>query len=488
MIERIKAAMAAGSKLIIVRDDDELLATYQASVVAEACCQPVSIVSALADDMQDRLGDHPQGMGTLIIKGSLPIYGENAAFVRALREVALQTRQDGEASSRLILIETRDQDVPSVLRTDADIIDAQLPSVSELGDELDALLKSKGIDPAKMPENVRFILASSVSGMGRHEAARLFSKSMVVRGKLDAAWLRSQKAESIAQRLNGALSFEKGSDEESGGLDALKRWLSSRMAAFNNPKAKSFGLDEPKGLLIVGAPGTGKSLTAKTVARKAGLPLLRLDIGKMFGSLVGQSESQARAAIAAAEACAPCVLWIDEIEKAFGQGGADGGTSQRVFGTILTWLNDKTSPVFVVATANKVEALPPELLRKGRFDEIFYVGNPVKEEREEIIRIHLSRKGWTFTDKDVSSLAIAAKGFNGAELAESVKAGMFVAFSENRGLAFNDVLNAIKETVPLSKTMGTEIKRLESWADGRARRASSLKDSVSGGRYAMGGK
>jgi SpoVK/Ycf46/Vps4 family AAA+-type ATPase len=253
--------------------------------------------------------------------------------------------------------------------------------------------------------------------------------------------------------------------------------LEQRRKAFGSVKARDFGLPAPKGVLVVGVPGGGKSLTAKQTAQTWQLPLLRLDPGRLFGSLVGQSESQARQAIEAAEACAPCILWVDEIEKglAGGSGGSstDGGTTQRVFGTILTWLQEKDSDVFVVATANRVDALPPELLRKGRFDDIFTVGLPNATERETIAKIHLERRKRDLGAKAAPAIAKATEGYVGAEIEQAVIDGLFAAYAEGRDLETTDVLAAVKATTPLSKTAPEDIKRIEAWAQGRARPASA---------------
>lgn len=263
-----------------------------------------------------------------------------------------------------------------------------------------------------------------------------------------------------------------------GGMDVLKDWLEKRKQAFDF-KAQSFGLSEPKGLLLLGVPGCGKSLTAKCIASLWSMPLLRLDIGKVFQGEVGSSESNIRRAIATAEAVAPCVLWIDEIEKGLSgvqsSGSTDGGTTSRIFSTILTWMQEKTQPVFVVATANDISQLPPELLRKGRFDEIFFVDLPSEEDRKSIFTIHLSKNNQKAENFGVDRLAKEALGFNGAEIEECVKEAMFSAYTENQNepkLQIAHILKSIKETVPLSKTMKDQIEFLRKWAKSRAKFAS----------------
>jgi SpoVK/Ycf46/Vps4 family AAA+-type ATPase len=243
-------------------------------------------------------------------------------------------------------------------------------------------------------------------------------------------------------------------------------------------EARTYGLPNPKGVLLMGIQGTGKSLCAKAIAHLWRLPLLRLDVGRLFGSLVGQSESRTRQTIQLTEALAPCILWMDEIDKAFaGMGGTstDSGTSQRVFGTLLTWMQEKSSPVFVVATANNIDALPPELLRKGRFDEIFFINLPSQAEREQIFMVHLQRfRPTTMRNFDVEHLAQLASEFSGAEIEQAIIEGMYRAFHENRDVCTDDIESAIKDTVPLASTAREQINYMKNWAaQGRARIASS---------------
>lgn len=267
-----------------------------------------------------------------------------------------------------------------------------------------------------------------------------------------------------------------------GGMDNLKDWLEKRKQAFDF-KAQNWGLAEPKGLLLLGVPGCGKSLTAKCIASLWNMPLLRLDIGKVFQGEVGSSENNIRRAIATAEAVAPCVLWIDEIEKGLSgvqsSGATDGGTTSRIFSTILTWMQEKTQPVFVVATANDISQLPPELLRKGRFDEIFFVDLPSVEDRKSIFSIHLRKNNQKPENFGLDKLANESKGFNGAEIEECVKEAMFSAYTENPNepkLQVLHLLNSIKDTVPLSKTMKDQIEFLRKWANSRAKQAGQIND------------
>jgi len=265
-----------------------------------------------------------------------------------------------------------------------------------------------------------------------------------------------------------------------GGLDNLKSWLNRRSNAFTEA-AQEFGLEAPRGVLLLGLPGTGKSLAAKAVANAWQLPLLRLDMGKIYGGIVGQSEGNMRAALETAEALAPSILWVDEIEKGLSglqsSGATDGGTTSRVLGTFLTWMQEKQKPVFVVATANHIAQLPPELLRKGRVDEIFFVDLPVLQDRKEILSIHLKHKEMLdeFEESCLIELARASHGFTGAELEEAVKEGMFLAFEEHSRLRKKHILLAIENTSPLSQTMEEMISKTRQWAKGRAVAASSAE-------------
>jgi SpoVK/Ycf46/Vps4 family AAA+-type ATPase len=262
-----------------------------------------------------------------------------------------------------------------------------------------------------------------------------------------------------------------------GGLDLLKGWLLKRKAAFSQ-KAVDFGLPPVKGVLIVGIPGTGKSLSAKVTAAVFNIPLLKLDAGKLYGGLVGQSESNIRAVINTAEAIAPCCLWIDELEKGFAgsksSASTDGGTSARVFGSFLNWMQEKVKPVFVVATANDVSQLPPELLRKGRFDELWFVDLPNQQEREAIWRIQIAKYNRDPNEFDVAVLSKVTEGLTGAEIEQVFVEALFDAFDADNEPTDLTIATTLNEFVPLSKTMAEQIAALRNWAKGRARNATSL--------------
>ena len=337
-----------------------------------------------------------------------------------------------------------------------------------------------GADADINPDLRKYIIDSAL-GLTDTEADLAFrlAKNKVGLNSRAAIEVIASEKEQIIKK-SGILDYIKvdSSLENSvGGLDNLKLWLRQRSKAFEL-KAKDFGLKEPKGILLLGVPGCGKSLTAKCIAAEWRQPLLKLDIGKVFGQYVGNSESNIRAAIATAEAVAPCVLWIDEIEKGLKVGGeGDGGTTSRVFSTILTWMQEKTKPVFVVATANDISQLPPELLRKGRFDEIFFVDLPTQEERKNIFKIHLQKNNLEVNYVDFNTASDVSKLFNGAEIEETVKEAMFYAYINNPNfprVTTVDIVKAAENVVPLAQTMKSKIDSLRNWAKSRARLASSV--------------
>ena len=255
--------------------------------------------------------------------------------------------------------------------------------------------------------------------------------------------------------------------DDLGGLDNFKAWLKQRDAAFSQ-SALDYGLPYPKGLLLVGVQGTGKSIAAKIIADEWKLPLLKLDFGRLFASLVGQSESRVRKMIQTAEALAPCILWVDEIDKAFAgtQTSGDSGTTSRVLATFITWLAEKTTPVFVVATANNIEWIPPEVVRKGRFDEIFFLGLPTRQEREAIFEVHLKKCRPTKLDTfQIPLLSDLTKDFSGAEIEAIITDAMRLGFSKKREFTNEDIIISIQNCVPLAKTKSKEIKALQSWVE-----------------------
>ena len=320
------------------------------------------------------------------------------------------------------------------------------------------------------------------------EAENAFALAMVNDGCIDERDLSvilEQKIQVI--RKTGILDYINTNIQISdvGGLENLKNWLNKRNNSWSE-SAKKYCLPAPKGVLITGVPGCGKSLTAKAMSAAWQLPLLKLDFGKIFSGIVGSSEENMRKAIKTAEAVSPSILWVDEIEKSLSglNSNGDSGTSSRIFGTFLTWMQEKTAPVFVIATANNIEGLPPELLRKGRFDEIFFVDLPTKKERIEIFKLHLSKR---LKDKEVASklelndelfekLADLTEGFVGAEIEQAVISALYEAFFQKKPLEFQDLENVIKTIVPLTKTQKEKILQLRQWANIRAVTATKRDD------------
>ncbi|MGO8671181.1 MAG: AAA family ATPase [Capsulimonadaceae bacterium] len=369
--------------------------------------------------------------------------------------------------------------LPSELEKDITVVDYALPRLEDLDKLLSGIIQSiKGntqVDTNLTTVQREQILKAAI-GLTNTEAENVFAKSLVEKRRFDVDVILSEKEQII--RKSGILEYYRASEAfaDVGGLDSLKAWMGKRTVAFSE-KARQFGLPAPKGVLMLGVQGCGKSLSAKAVAGLWKLPLLRMDVGKIFGGIVGQSEENIRKAIRIAESTAPNVIWIDEMEKGFSgtqsSGISDGGTTARVFGTFISWLADKTAPCFVVATANDVTSLPPELLRKGRFDEIFFVDLPSEPERREVFSIHLAKRKRDPAAFDLDALAAASVGFSGAEIEQAIISALYDAFDREREVATADILAAVRESVPLSMTMKERIDDLREWAGTRARPASS---------------
>lgn len=362
--------------------------------------------------------------------------------------------------------------LPPELEHEITLVDFMLPDTSRLGVVLDGILKSAKIK--NLNNEIREAALQSALGLSTTEAENAFALSVVETKTITPQVIAREKARTL--KRNGLIEVVETSTslDDIGGLCHLKDWLVRRSSAFSTA-ARSYGLPAPKGLLIVGIPGTGKSLTAKATAGAFGLPLLRLDMGRVFGGIVGQSEANLRSVIQTAEAISPCVLWIDEIEKGFSgsksSGSTDGGTSSRVFGSFLSWMQEKTKAVFVVATANDVSQLPPEFLRKGRFDEMFFVDLPDALERAQIWDIVIQRYGRKETDFDTVVLARACEQFTGAEIEAVFVDALHEAFADGKEPGSKHILEAINQTVPLANLMDGQIASLRHWAKGRARPA-----------------
>ena len=376
---------------------------------------------------------------------------------------------------KTIIIIASNITIPEELSDVITIIQFKLPQLQEIRRELEKLLKSlnQAID-----YNFIEILAQACQGLSLERVRRVLAKTIATYKVIDDRTINlvlKEKSQLISQTQ--ILEFWSTTENLSyiGGLDNLKNWLNKRSNSFSE-KAINYGLPIPRGLLLVGIQGTGKSLTAKAISNEWKLPLLRLDVGRLFGGFVGQSEERVRQMIQISEALAPCVLWIDEIDKAFQESKGDSGTTNRVFSTFLTWLSEKKAPVFIVATANNISLLPLEIIRKGRFDEIFFIGLPTFEERKMIFQIHLSLlRSETWQSYDLNLLSQNTENFSGAEIFQSIIEGMHFAFYEKREFTTNDILLGIKQTIPLSQIDKEKIDKLQNWAlSGRIRLASKL--------------
>jgi len=352
------------------------------------------------------------------------------------------------------------------------IVNLPLPDQKELKN----LIKKIAINTnSNLEEQDLNELSIASSGLTEIKVKQVTAKALAQRGKIskeDIKDILEEKKQVIARSEILEFFETKSSQDDIGGLNILKVWLNQRYRAFSK-EARDYGLPIPKGVLLVGAQGTGKSLTAKSISKSWSMPLLRLDVGRLFSSLVGASDARTRETILRAEAMSPCILWIDEIDKGFGgDARSDGGTSQRVLASLLTWMAEKESAVFVIATANAIDKLPAELLRKGRFDEIFFLDLPNSEERSSILDLHLKKRRPSYSFP-LSTIIDRTDGFSGAELEQAVIEGMHISFSENRELMEKDLIKAVSELVPLSRTAKEQIDFLKEWSStGRARSAS----------------
>ena len=377
---------------------------------------------------------------------------------------------------KTIIIIGSELKIPRELQDLITVLQFQLPTENEIVKELERLLKS-----LKLTIDIQLFedLTRSCQGLSLERIRRVLSKIIATYKTINddsISILLNEKKQIISQ--TEILEYFSGNEkfDNLGGLKNLKEWLKKRQTAFSC-QATNYGLPTPRGLLLLGLQGTGKSLTAKAIANDWKLPLLRLDVGKLFGGIIGESESRLREMINLTETVSPCILWIDEIDKAFSniENKGDSGTSSRVLGTFVSWLSEKTKPVFVIATANNIDLLPLEIIRKGRFDELFFLDLPQQNEREEIFKIHLeefrpnSWKGFNY-----KQLAKMTELFSGAEIRQVIIEAMYQAFSEKREFNTKDIKIAITELVPLANIENEQMLKLKKWAaSGRIRLAST---------------
>lgn len=399
-----------------------------------------------------------------------PYTEKNAPVVRELRNLTRELKR----SNKTIILTSHALELPEELQEEVTVIDFPLPNVEEINHLISQIVSKP--EQLQVTGLAREQLVKACQGLSRARIGRVLAKALAAKQEInesDIDGILEEKQQAIRQ--TGILEFfnSKESLKSVGGLENLKLWIEMRKDAFSD-EARSYGIPNPKGVLLVGIQGTGKSLSAKVIASEWRLPLLRLDTGRLFRGIVGESESRVRQMIELAEAIAPCVLWIDEIDKTFGNmmtgGDGDSGTSCRVFGSLITWMQEKTSPVFIVATANNVRILPAELLRKGRFDEIFFLHLPSELERQDIFQVHLQRLRPTrLREFDLGVLAKRTENFSGAEIEQVVIDGLYRAFGafvngQRRDLTTEDILRSIEDTVPASAIGRSQIEDLKRWA------------------------
>jgi len=461
-----RIALRRGKKLIIW-SVTEGIAGAKATNAAELR-DPLKALEWILESKED----------ALIVMRDFHPYLTDPTVVRRLRDLGRHLK----TTYKTVVVVSPLLKVPAELEKEINVVYFEMPGIEDLDQILDRVIRSVPQESEtfavieKLGPGEREMVVEAALGLTADEAENAFSKCLVKTRRFDIDVILAEKEQII--RKSRVLEFQRTVEQLSdiGGLDQLKEWLRKRKAAFTR-QAREFGLPESKGILLIGVPGCGKSLTSKAVSSLWKLPLLRLDMGRVFEGLVGSSEENARQAIRLAEAIAPSILWIDELEKGFSgtqsSNFSDAGTTARVFGTFVTWLQEKTSPVFVISTANNISALPPELLRKGRFDEIFFVDLPKTKEREEIFAIHIRKRRRDPAHFDLEKLAAASEGFSGSEIEQAIISALFDAFDEGRELTTERILVSLAETITLSQTMEEEIDALREWAVARARSAST---------------
>jgi hypothetical protein len=401
-----------------------------------------------------------------------------AEVKRNLRSLVRSLPATPRDQARAVIIVTPQSEIPPEIQGHAIVVDMPIPDRAEIGGILDSVVSAlpDDIRAAALPEGARESAIDSAVGLSETEAQSTFARSLVQSRRIDPATVAAEKKRVITrEKVLEWFDPLPGGLDSVGGLDNLKGWLMGRKAAFSE-RARAFGLPAPKGVLLVGVPGCGKSETAKAIATAYGMPLLRLDLGALKSKWVGDSEANIRRALKVAETVAPAVIWLDEIEKALGgatQGAADGGVSSDALGMLLSWLQDRKGSVFAVATANDVGSLPPELLRKGRWDEIFSIDLPTPSERASIVAVALKRHGRTHDGLDMDAIVASTVDFTGAEISALIPDALFAAFGDSeRAIETSDITRAARETVPLAKTAPEKIQKIREWCAGRARPAS----------------
>lgn len=442
--------------------------------------------SALEEIRARALGERASGRIVWIMRDLAPWFSGPGGMtsLRRMRNLARLLPGVPLERAQAIIVLSAGGDVPPELAGHATVLDWPLPDREEIADILDAAVGSlpDELQKTACPNGNRDAAIDAAVGLSGEEAAACYARSLVQLRKIDPATVSKEKRRVIARErvlewhdpLPGGLDLV-------GGLENLKLWLKARTIAYS-PQAREYGLPAPKGVLLVGVPGCGKTLTAKAVSTAWGIPLLRLDLGALKSKFVGESEGNLRKALRVIEAIGRCVVWVDEIEKALQGatgGSADGGVSSDALGTILSWMQERQGEAFVIATANDVSALPPELLRKGRFDEIWFVDLPNEIERTAVLKAALRSFNRDPSGVDFAALAKITDGFTGSEIAALVPDAMFAAFADKgREIGTADLIAAAKTVAPLSRMADGKIDKLRAWAQGRARPASAPQKVV----------
>ncbi|MDY6942900.1 MAG: AAA family ATPase [Pseudomonadota bacterium] len=447
---------------------------YTWSVTAGLCRQPgdVETGAGVKTSQPDRALSRIKNMdrdGLFVLLDFHPYLEDDPTIVRLIKDLALA---EGRPKRHLVFISHR-FDLPAELHRLAARFQLRMPNEKQL----EAIVKAEAQHWSEMHRGARVRtdratlerLVFNLRGLTLADARRVVRKAIYDDGAITEADLPTvNQAKFELMNLDGVLHYELDTAKfsEVGGFFNLKRWVEARALAFRTADRRS-DLDAPKGVMLIGVQGGGKSLAAKAVAGIWGLPLLRLDFASLYNKFYGETERNLREALALAERMAPCVLWMDELEKGIATDGNDGGTSRRVLGTLLTWMAERTAPVFIVATSNDISRLPPELIRKGRLDEIFFVDLPDEAVRAEIFRIHLEQRGIDYSELDLSGLAGETDGFSGAEIEQAVVSALYQATAEDSPLNQGRLESEIRNTRPLSVVMAEPIRQLRAWAQGR---------------------
>lgn len=417
-----------------------------------------------------------EGDNVFILRDFHSLWDKNPQVIRKIKNVAYSLKQ----TKKTIIVTSYMAKIPDEIRDHVYVMEFGQPDYQGMKEILEVFTRIPNIR-VNLTELGKDQFIRSALGLTANQAQRIFAKAIVRKGSLDEQDIDLVTREKKAIiRESGALEFFSTNEtiNQIGGIDVLKGWLRSREGCFSQ-EAADYGIRPPKGLLLMGIPGTGKSLTAKVIAGLWRQPLISLDIGALFGSLVGQSEENIRKALQLAETVSPCILWIDEVEKGISDSSGDSGTSSRVFGTLLSWMEEKKKPVFVVCTANNIARIPPEFSRAGRFDAIFFLDLPTVKERKEIFRVHLLKRRPAIDSFDLDSLANASEGYVGAEIEQAIIDAMLRGYNDgHREFTMKDIMNALKEIVPISRSQKDNIEILREWLkDGRARSA-SFQDKI----------